>query len=377
MTLSRPKLKFLSFTVATLLLFVLLSCNREKDAIKIGLAINITGESEEAGENIRDGALIAVQEVNENNGIIGRPLELLIRDDHDHKNDIFIADQELIDAGVIAIIGHSNARNTITAYEKVTQQNTLLFTGFAAATALSGQNDLFFRTSVDNAQYGKALADLLHERNIIKAGVLLDVANRSFVEDYVGQTERHFTGKLNRVHINSKKDIGWDYVIRQLLEEKPEAVIMLTGINETAIAAQKIRTLAPDLPLISSNWAQESDLSELGGAAVEGLEIITFVDPQYNNQMYKNIVKRMEEDFQRPLTARSVRAYELIRILADALRQCSSTPDVQELKKQLLEMEFTTPMGQVRFDRFGDVQRPIYLMRIQDGKFIRSAVLHE
>lgn len=49
------------------------------------------------GGYIRDGAMIAVEEINNKGGINGRPISLIIKDDKNTDKGITVADKELID----------------------------------------------------------------------------------------------------------------------------------------------------------------------------------------------------------------------------------------------------------------------------------------
>jgi branched-chain amino acid transport system substrate-binding protein len=49
--------------------------------IRIGLIFPLTGGSSDMGNSARVGAEVAVREINEVGGYLGRPLELVIRDD--------------------------------------------------------------------------------------------------------------------------------------------------------------------------------------------------------------------------------------------------------------------------------------------------------
>lgn len=57
-------------------------------------------------------------------------------------------------------------------------------------------------------------------------------------------------------------------------------------------------------------------------------------------------------------------------ILAQALRR-SQELTVTHLKEQLLTDGFETLMGTVRFDRYGDVERPIFEVQVRNRKFMR------
>lgn len=342
-------------------------CTREKEPIKIGLSINLSGRGGTAGEYIRDGAMLAVADINKKGGIRGRPISLLIKDDKNTDEGILQSDKELISEGVPVIIGHTYSESTLTAYPFVTSRDTLLFTPFTGTTKLTGKDDLFFRTAVDNRAYGRALSTLLTKRHIKTVSFLLDMSNSSFTLDYVKQTKKYYAGRITTVQFNSRKTTDWKRVIGALLDAKPDAIVLLTEVTMTGISAQKLRAEAYTGDLIASLWAQTPDLIRYGGKAVEGLTIITFISPHYNNPHYVAFTKAVKERFDKPVTARTVRAYEAVQIISQALQQCTEV-SARELKKALLGLsKFHSVMGPVRFDTFGDVVRPIFEIRIKNG----------
>ncbi len=365
---------------ALLLLLILLisqilflaGCDRRKEPIKIGLSINLSGHGGTAGEYIRDGAMLAVEDINKKGGINGHPLSLLIKDDKNTDEGILQADRELIAEGVPVIIGHTYSEATLMAYPYVTSHNTLLFTSFTGTTQLSGKDDLFFRTCVDNSTYGRALSALLGKRGIKTVSFLLDMSNPSFATDYVEQTRNYYDGHIAPIQFNSQKTTDWKKIIEALLDPRPDAIMLLTEVTMTGVAAQKLRAQGFKGDLIATLWAQTPDLIRYGGKAVEDLTIITFISPRYQNPHYEVISKQVQERFNKPVTARTVRAYEAIQILTEACKQCKECT-AQELKKALLEIaRFDGVMGPVRFDAFGDVIRPIFEVRIKNGTFFNA-----
>lgn len=351
------------------LLVFLFSCSQPPpEPVKIGLSINLSGRGGEAGEHIRDGAMLAVDEVNKSGGIHGRPLVLLVRDDENREEGVINADQSLIDEGVVAIIGHSYSSNTVQAYPLVTSQDTLLITAYTATNKLSGLDDLFLRTSVDCTLYGKKMAQLLDNKGVTRLSVLGDMTNASYVLDYVEQLKKNFAGVVAEVSFQSRENADWQLLVNELLQPSPQAVLLLTEASMTGVAVQKMRNAGFTGSFIGTIWTQTPGLFSYGGEAAEGLSLVSFISPENNRPQYLLFAENIEKKFNRPATARSSRAYEMIMILSDALRRCEIfTAD--ELKKQLLAKKYETLMGEVEFDRYGDVVRPVYEVVVHQGKF--------
>ncbi|MBU0909755.1 MAG: ABC transporter substrate-binding protein [Proteobacteria bacterium] len=368
-------LRAASLIIVFFLLSVLLpACKQTPEPIKIGLVINLSGRGGMAGEHIRDGALLAVREVNEGGGINGRPLILLVRDDENNKDQIKKVDQSLINEGVVAIVGHSYSANTITAYPLVTSRNTLLITGYTATNKLSGQDDLFLRTSVDCTLYGQKTAELFNLRQVKSLAVIMDMVNPGFALDYVKYLKEHFSGTVTEVRFTSKEDEDWPRIIGEVIAAGPDMVLSLAEASVTGLAAQKLRKEGYSGPLAASIWAQDPTLLDFGGKAVDNMSIVTFIPEENSRPAYLAFADRLQLEFKEKANARSARSYELIMILADALKRCPVIT-AQELKRQLLAKKYETLLGEVQFDQYGDVIRTIYEVVVSDGHFRTKGVI--
>ncbi|MDJ0806936.1 MAG: ABC transporter substrate-binding protein [Gammaproteobacteria bacterium] len=346
----------------------------QAEPIRLGLAVNLSGHGGTAGEYIREGALLAVEEVNAAGGINGRPLQLLISDDQNTPEGIIASDRALLEAGVVAVIGHVTSNSSLIAYPEITSKGVLMFTPYTATTELSGLDDLFFRTSVDTKLYTDAMAKLLANKQVESLVFLMDMSNPSFVTEYVELTQQRFSGRTGQVRIHPDQDMDWASVVAQVQAIGPDAVVLLTEVSMTGIAAQKLRLSGYQGSLIATLWAQTEDLMRYGGNAVEGLSLVTFIDPSNNHPEYLKFSESMQARLGKQANARSTRAFEAITILAEAIRN-APRPSAEEIKRQLLSQRFHTLMGEVEFDANGDVVREIYEVQVKDGSFIKVATL--
>ena len=313
-----------------------------------------------------------MEEANADGGIHGRPIELLIKDDKNTESGIIAADNALIEQGVQVIIGHVTSNSSLIAYPVITSRNVLMFTPYTATNELTGRDDLFLRTSVDVSQYAQRMASVLEQKKAQSVAWLMDISNPSFGNEYFQLTSRNFNGQMRKIEFDPRIEVDWEQIIKTLLNPEPDATVLLTEVSMTGIAAQKLRAEGFHGPLLATLWAQTPDLMRFGGSAVEGLSIITFIDPDNRRPEFIQFSDKMQKRLNKPANARSTRAYEAISILVDALRQASSIT-AEEVKKQLLSTQFETLMGTVSFDAFGDVKRSVFEVRVKEGRFTRVA----
>ena len=76
--------------------------------VKVGVIGPFTGPSSDFGIPLRQGIELAVAEINTAGGYLGRPLELVVRDDKGNPDAGLAASQDLVKQGVVATIGFCN-----------------------------------------------------------------------------------------------------------------------------------------------------------------------------------------------------------------------------------------------------------------------------
>jgi branched-chain amino acid transport system substrate-binding protein len=102
--------------------------------IRIGASIAITGRDQVQGGNVRDGYLLCQKHVNEKGGILGRPIEFLIRDDgSDPKTAVNLYEKLIAEDKVDAVMGPYGSAST-NAVADVTEKYRKLMIAPAAGT---------------------------------------------------------------------------------------------------------------------------------------------------------------------------------------------------------------------------------------------------
>lgn len=110
------------------------------DPIKIGLTGPYTGGSSSMGVSMRDGAKLAAAEINKNGGVLGRPIQLIERDD-EAKNEVGAqVAQELINKEkVVATVGFINTGVALAAQRFYQEAEIPVFNNVATGTVITNQ----------------------------------------------------------------------------------------------------------------------------------------------------------------------------------------------------------------------------------------------
>src|SRR3712207_707748 len=134
-------------------LLTLVGAAQAQEAVEIGVVVELSGAGAPAGTNWRDGIRIAVDEINAEGGILGKPVKVT---EYDTQTDPQISRalvQKAIDGRAYAIWGTIYSGSTLVNMLVAQQNSVPQFVGSEAPTIVEKGNPFVFRTS-SGAQKG-------------------------------------------------------------------------------------------------------------------------------------------------------------------------------------------------------------------------------
>lgn len=342
--------------------------------IRIGFVAELSGRNAVLGVQGRNGAQLAVDEINARGGVAGRQLELMVRDDLGNTDELLNADRELIDSQVVALTGHMTSREAIAAIDLIQEQGVPLFSATTSTPALTGKRDLFFRLIPTNQSQSHPLAEYLyHQLNLRRAAVIFESDNAAFTETYANGFSQSF-GKLGgqisiQTSYSTSENPNFAQIANDLRSAGPADVLLIVASSiETALLAQQVRLQDWPVQLATSDWAYTDDLLRNGGRAVEGILITSHFNSDCQAPDFLAFKSSYEAKFGEKPAFVAVFSYETIQVLARTLETTGGLR--QGLADALLK---TGPIAglcdQIVMDEFGDAQRSLYLMTVRSGVY--------
>ncbi|HAS6347312.1 TPA: ABC transporter substrate-binding protein [Vibrio vulnificus] len=111
-------------------LLSLLSCSEPQPPVKIGAVLPLTGTFSVYGEQAVKGAQLAVEQINAKGGVLGRPLELVIRDNAtDPAKTVKYSRELILNEDVFALLGPVSSSSRYAMSEIATELRTPMFYG--------------------------------------------------------------------------------------------------------------------------------------------------------------------------------------------------------------------------------------------------------
>ncbi len=247
--------------------------------IKIGAVLSISGPAAPFGVPERDAAQAVIDEVNEEGGIDGREIELIVKDDKTNPTEAAKAAQELVDEGVVAIIGSTTGSAT-QAMAAVTSPAEVPIIGQNVTVGIT--DDWVFLATVGDEEILPAVFDTMVEAGHQRIAVF-------YQEDALGQYGSELFADLaasspgTEIVATANAPLDATDVSAQatrLRNANPDAIFM--AVSSTGLAASFLRgadAVGLEIPVYGDIPLAQNAIIEAAGPAAEGLIVPSNVDP--------------------------------------------------------------------------------------------------
>ncbi|PKO00208.1 MAG: hypothetical protein CVU42_05565 [Chloroflexi bacterium HGW-Chloroflexi-4] len=365
--------RYVWIVLFVILFFGLSGCGA-KSPIRIGLAAQLTGKQADLGIHLRNGVEMALEEINAAGGIYGRHLELIVEDDFGTPQGAIDAENNLIDADVVAVIGHITSDQTITGYQVANSNGVLMFSATAAASEMTGINDMFFRTASSTDSMGRSFADyVFSDRKIKSMAIIFDEDNKSFAESWANSFSNAFK-KLGGKIVSTQKIYSSQYPdysqpVQNMKTSLAEGVLLIASPYDAGLITQEISLKNWTPELFTTSWAQGDMLFQTGGNTIESLEIIVFFNVNDQSPKLEEFKTDYQELYGTTPIFTAMQGYETMQLLARALEKTNGS--AENLGSELIGIQdYIGLTGPVKLDAYGDVLRNLAIQKVIDGEFV-------
>jgi branched-chain amino acid transport system substrate-binding protein len=345
------------------------------EPIRLGYVGGLTGRHSDLGVSGRNGAQLALAELNAAGGIGGRPLELVVRDDGQDPAQARRAVSELAALGVVAIVGPMTSSMAEAGLPVAEQAGVLMVSPTASAASFRGKDDGFVTLFPSNAGLAQALAGHLAARTRLRrVVVLVDQSNLAFSATW-GQA---FGAELVRrggtvtasIPFSSGAGTSLGALAEQALASRPEAALVVANALDTAALCQQLRKRSAGVQLLGTDWGFTQDALIHGASAVEGALFTQAVDADGRSPRLAAFRQAYQTRYGRPVDFAAVVGWEAVQVLAEGLRR---DPTRRGLKGAILAVAaFRGLEADFTIDRFGDALRDGRVMTVRDGRVVAA-----
>jgi len=360
------KKRFILFVV---LVFLWVSHGLGQEDIDIAAIYALTGAAAEANAFTLRGVGLAVNEINEQGGISGRKINLLVFDNQSTPIGSILAANQAAEAGVVAIVGPDWSSHSI-AVARVAQER-----GIPMVSSLSTNPDVtrignyIFRACFTDDFQGRVLARFARlELKAMTAVIFVDVTS-----DYSLKLSeifrRHFEQFGGRVLLEV------EYKLRQKLFDSAvnsavaadADVIFIPGHDESGAIARRIQDAGGSSIFLGGDGWSTPVFFRKGGAALKQGYYSTHWSVFLDTETARNFVEKYNLDPDSPDDNIAL-GYDALMLLSEAIRR-SQAIDRKRIRDALdATRSFVGLTGTISFNDTGDPIKSAVLMEIVNGR---------
>lgn len=355
-------MKKLFTTLAMLLVATFfVSSSYAEDVIKIGVQAPITGKYANEGQGIDNAVRLLAKQYNEAGGVLGKKIEVYTCDDEGTAQKSAICARELVNKGVIAVIGSYTSTCAAAAQPIYYRAGVLQTTDGTSSSLTENGYWTFFRNSSPNWAEGDFTAKFfVEEKDYKRIAILSDYS--TFAVDLatavVDGLEK--LGAKDRIVYNGKIRSGaqnFTPVLTKIKSLNPDVIYFSGYYTDGGLLRAQQKQLGIDADFVGGDSNDNPEFIKLAGEAAVGSYLINVPLPEmlpYDSA--KNFLAAYEETYGSSVPSIwTVFNADGMRVILHAVEQVK-TLDTKKIAKYLHEDLESFPgfTGSMSFDENGE-----------------------
>jgi branched-chain amino acid transport system substrate-binding protein len=333
--------------------------------VKFGMAGPITGPSAATGAQMKNGVDQAAADINAKGGILGQKITVQYGDDvSDPKQGVSVANLFAGD-GVKFVVGNYNSGVTMPSSEVYQENGILEITPASTNPKITerGMWNIFRVCGRDDQQGAVAGAYILKHFKGKKIAVVHDKTTygKGLADETVKALAKAKMKPVLYEGINTgEKDFS--ALVSKIKQSRADLVYFGGLYTEGGLIVRQMRDQGVKAPLMGGDGITSDEFAAVGGPGVEGTLMTYGPDPR-NRPEAKKVVEEFRAKKFEP-ESYTLYSYAAVQVIKQAAEAAKSLDPKKVAAKMHSGMKFNTVIGNISFDKKGDVTRLDYVMYI-------------
>ena len=361
--------KLLVLVSSLVFVLTLSACNQGEETVKFGVIGPLTTGYSIYGEAVKNGAMLAAKEINENGGVLGMDLEIIA---YDSKGDTVeginaynrLRDQDEVDA----IIGGTFSGVTLAIKDSANDDNMPVLTPTATNPDVTLDADNVFRACYNDTYQGSRIAvfvaDNMEADNVAVFYNRDDAYSEGLAQAFIDEFDARSLSTT--AYTFGKDDVDYNTQLTSIKNGNFDAVFMPTYVPEAGLALTQADQLGLDIPFVGGDgWdGIEGDYADLA----EGFYFGNHYSKTDESATVQDFVAAFEAEYDASPNALAALAYDAVYAMAQAFEDAGST-DHANVIAALTGMTYTGAVtGDFTLDENGDSIKPITIIQVVAGE---------
>ena len=333
----------------------------------IGFADPLTGPFAATGARHRIAVELAVEDLNHNGGVLGRPVRLIVADDVCGVEPAEAAARQLVEAGVRFVVGHLCSHSSLmaAAFYEAASIPMMSTTSSHPRLTEEGRRNVFRLIGRDDVQgriAGSFLADRWRHRAI---AILHDGSTYGLGLAEQVRQQLHADGVKEVLYLTYMPGAADYSTIVEQLQRAAAEVVYIGGYGpDAARILRQARERGDDIQLVGGHALGMAEFWNIAGAAGEGTIFTGRRDAEVGPEDQRVLRELQARGLGQHPT--SLASYAAVEIWAQTVQRIR-TFDLAAVTRGLHRGRFDTVLGWVGFDAKGDLEGAAWQWQVWRG----------
>lgn len=342
------------------------------DEAKVALLTVTSGGAAAYGESVKNGAELAVEEINKEANSI--KIKLQVEDTKGDKNEAINAMNKVIHKdNVVAVVGPMLSGDMFAAGPIANKNKTVVFTTTSTAEGITEIGDYAFRNAVPESIAVAEAIKQAHEKLGFKTAAIMYSNNNDQMVS-VNKTAESTLQSLGVQIVDSEtfadKDTDFSAQLTKIQRANPDIVIVASLYQEGILIVKKMREMGMTQKVIGSNGFNTPVFIKGAGAAADGAIVGTPWFPNKDDQKVRDFRAAYKAKYGTEPDQFAAQAYDGMYMVEKALKDSGSTTDREKFRNALANLkDFIGVTGKFVFDEKRNPKMDVQVLEVVNGQY--------
>ncbi len=321
-----------------------------------------------------EGVKLAVEELNNAGGVLGRPIRPLFYDDRRSPAEgLDIAAELAKNNDVVAVIGHRYSSVAIGASVTYEENGMVFISPGATEQDLIREGSIFtFRNIPTQADSAKAAAEFARRNGYKKMLIIYDreTSGKRAAELFQGNA-RDLGIEITDERSYSEWEADFKLLVSDIVEKNNIDAIFLGGVLPSAARLIKqLRDMNCTVPVIGDELLDSQELFNVAGKSAEATVLLTVFDPKLTQAVTREFVKNFKANYGVEPDTWAAQGYDAVRLLAYCAEKSGSRVPINISTTLRLLKKWEGVTGSYSFQQNGNITgKSLFFKKARNGSF--------
>lgn len=348
--------------------------------IPVGINIELSGGAATYGADARDGALLAIEQINAAGGVLGKQIDPIVRDNKSAADEALTISSALVGQNIVAQIGPATSGDVAGSTPILMEKKIPLITPSATALNVTvdektkAVKDYIFRVCFIDPFQGTLMAQFASNDLKAKTAVIYKDSSTDYAKGLAEYFKKTFEAKGGTIIAEEgfvKDDRDFKAVLTKIKSKNPDFIYVPGYYPEVAPLIKQARDLGITAPIGGGDgWVSDDMVKVAGAANLNNTFLTSDFSAEDQDAKVVKFVGDFKTKYNKVPNSFNALGYDCVLLLVQAIKDAGEA-NPEKIKDALAKVkDFTGVTGKMTIDANHNPIKAGIIIEYKDGKQI-------